>query len=60
MNVENDTDEQRDSTFLNTMMDPTSFELFNRNLDEMMDTSLVNFSTSYLNEMMDTGSPLLV
>lgn len=60
MSVENDTNEQRDSTFLNTMMDLTSFELFNRNLDEMMDTSLVNFSTSYLNEMMDTDSPLLV
>lgn len=60
MNGDNDTDEQRDSTFLNTMMDPTSFDLFNKNLDEMMDTSLVDFSTSYLNEMMDTGSPPLV
>lgn len=60
MNGDNETDQQRDSTFLNTMMEPTSFDPSNRNLDEMMDTFLVDFPTSYLNEMMDTGSPLLV
>ena len=60
MNGDNDTGQQRDSTFLNAMMDPTLFDFYNRNLDETMDTSLVDFSTSYLNEMMDTGSPPLV